>query len=310
MTSLPFRSGFVCVAGRPNVGKSTLVNRLVGRDVSITSPKPQTTRNRILGVLRGDGWQAVLVDTPGIHQPSDPLNTRLVRYALTALQDADLILMLVEPLHQTGAGQRNGRHAALRNDDLRVLEHVREAKAPAFVVVNKVDVASEAAVLETLRRYGAVKRFDEIVPVSALTGRNVPRLAKLISARLGPGPPYFEPDQVTDQPLPHLLGELVRQEAFRRLNEELPYSTAVRLERIEAKENLHVVHARLFVERDSQKGIVIGKGGRMLRAIGQGARRRMEGVLGTRVYLELTVAVLQNWSRDPRRLQELGYPEE
>jgi GTPase len=310
MTAPPFRSGFVCVAGRPNVGKSTLVNRLVGRDVSITSPKPQTTRTRILGVLRGDGWQAVLVDTPGIHQARDPLNVRLVRYALAALQDSDLILMLVEPLGQSRARNRDPRHAVLRDDDLRVLEHVRASQAPAFLVVNKVDAASEEAVLETLRRYGAVKRFDEIVPVSALTGRNVPRLAQLIAARLPEGPPYFEPDQVTDQPLPHLLGELVRQEAFRRLEEELPYSTAVRLEHMEAKGNLHVVYARLLVERESQKGIVIGKGGRMLKAIGQGARRRMEVVLGTRVYLELTVAVLENWSRNPRHLRELGYPEE
>ena len=287
------------------MGKSTLVNRLVGRDVSITSPKPQTTRTRILGVLRDTGWQAVLVDTPGIHDARDPLNLRLVRYALAALQDADLILMLVEPLGQSAAGVH-----APRKDDLQVLEHVRKAKAPAFLVVNKVDTASEEAVLETIRRYAALQRFAEIVPVSALTGRNVPRLAQLVSGQLPAGPPYFEPDQVTDQSLPHLLGELVRQEVFRRLQEELPYSTAVRVEHVEAKGKLHVVYARVLVERESQKGIVIGKGGRTLKAIGQGARRRMEGLLGTRVYLDLAVAVLENWSRNPRHLQDLGYPEE
>jgi GTP-binding protein Era len=287
------------------VGKSTLVNRLVGRDVSITSPKPQTTRTRILGILRDTGWQAVLVDTPGIHDAQDPLNLRLVRYALAALQDADLILMLVEPLGQ-GAG---GVHAP-REDDLHVLEHVRKAKGPAFLIVNKVDTASEKAVLETIKRYDALQRFDEIVPVSALTGRNVPHLAQLVAGRLPEGPPYFEPDQVTDQPLPQLLGELVRQEVFRRLQDELPYSTAVRVEHVQAKSKLHVVYARVLVERESQKGIVIGKGGRTLKAIGQGARRRMEGVLGTRVYLDLAVAVLENWSRNPRHLQELGYPEE
>jgi GTPase len=312
MNSPPFHSGFVCVAGRPNVGKSTLVNRLVGRDISITSPKPQTTRTRILGVLRASGWQAVLVDTPGIHDARDPLNQRLVRYALGALSDADVVLVLVEPLgfRRDGSAGGDPLNTALRDADLQVLEHVRSVKAPVFLVVNKVDGASEAAVLETLKRYGDLARFAEIVPVSALTGRNVPRLASLIGARLPEGPPYFEDSQVTDQPLPQVLGELVRQEVFRRLEEELPYSTAVTVEHMEAKGKLTVVHARILVERDSQKGIVIGKGGRMLKTIGQGARRRMEGVLGTRVYLELTVAVLADWSRNPRHLTALGYPEE
>jgi GTP-binding protein Era len=328
MSAAPFRSGFVCVAGRPNVGKSTLVNRLAGQSVTITSPKPQTTRTRVLGVTRGGGdasggpWQAVLVDTPGIHQARDPLNVRLVKYALSALADADLVLMMVEPL-RTGPGHPD---AVPREDDLGVLEHVRRAKAPVFLLVNKVDSASEAQVLETLRVYGsldhpsrgaagakrsgAVGPFAEVVPISALTGRNVERLKSLIATRLPEGPPYFEPGQVTDQPQALLLGELVRQEAFRKLEQELPYSIAVRVEHVEAKKNLHVVTARILVERESQKGIVIGKGGRMLKQIGQHARRRMEGLLGTRVFLELDVAVLADWSRDPRRLTELGYPEE
>ncbi len=309
MSATPFRSGFVCVAGRPNVGKSTLVNRLVGQSITITSPKPQTTRTRVLGVLRGEGWQAVLVDTPGIHAARDPLNVRLVRYAVTALSDADLVLMLVEPLH-AGRGQSKAGPNEPREDDLRVLEHVRKAKVPAFLLVNKVDTASEAAVLETLKRYGAMGRFEELVPISALTGRNLERLKALIAARLPEGPAYFEPDQVTDQPQSHLLGELVRQEVFRRLQQEVPYSTAVRIEQVERKGKLHVIHARILVERESQKGILIGKGGRMLKSIGQQARRRMEGLLGTRVFLELTVAVLADWSRNPRHLAELGYPEE
>lgn len=309
MTAPAYRSGFVCVAGRPNVGKSTLVNRLVGSHISITSPKPQTTRSRILGVVRGEAWQAVLVDTPGIHQGRDPLNIRLVRYALAALADADLILMLVEPL-QEGRGRSTLGAGEPREDDLRVLEHVRKAGVPAILVVNKVDLATEAAVLETLERYGKMGRFEELVPISALTGRNLKRLEGLIAARLPEGPPYFDPGQVTDQPQAHVLGELVRQEVFRRLQQEVPYSTAVRVEHVEAKGKLHIVTARILVERESQKGILIGKGGRMLKAIGQQARRRMEGLLGTRVYLDLTVAVLQDWSRNPRQLAELGYPEE
>jgi len=308
MTAAPaFRSGFVCVAGRPNVGKSTLVNRLVGQTISITSPKPQTTRTRILGVVRGEAWQAVLVDTPGIHAARDPLNVRLVRYAVGALADADLVLMLVEPLP---LGQSKAAAKAPREDDLAVLEHVRKAKVPAFLIVNKIDAASEAQVLETLKMYGSLGRFEELVPLSALKGRNVEHLKQLIAARLPEGPAYFEPDQVTDQPQVQLLAELVRQEVFRRLQQEVPYSTAVRVERSEVKGKLHVVEARILVERESQKGILIGKGGRMLKLIGEHARRRMEGLLGTRVFLGLTVGVLADWSRSARRLTELGYPEE
>jgi GTP-binding protein Era len=297
----PFHSGFVCVAGRPNVGKSTLVNRLAGKPVSITSPKPQTTRNRVLGVCGGRNWQAVLVDTPGIHQARDPLNRRLVGYALAALRDADLAVVLVEPL--------TARHPRPGPEERLVLERVAQAGVKALLAVNKVDLAAPAQVHETLRAYQELGRFERGFALSAATGRGVRALRETLRGYLPEGPRYFEGWQWTDQSLPHLLGELVRQEVFRRTEQEIPYSTAVQVQRIEPRDGLHVIHARIVVERESQKGVVIGKGARMLRAIGRAARRPMEGLLGTRVYLDLRVEVLPDWSRDARRLEELGYPE-
>ncbi|MBI4082849.1 MAG: GTPase Era [Candidatus Lambdaproteobacteria bacterium] len=298
----PLRSGFVSLVGRPNVGKSTLVNRLVGRAISITDRKPQTTRNRILGVRHGPGYQLVLVDTPGIHAPTKPLNRRMVAYALAALQDAEVVLMVIEPVARAPFEPHP--------EDARVLEVVRKAGRPAFLVINKIDRAGAAEVLATIRGYAEERAFAEIVPVSALTGQGVERLAELVIARLPEGPPYFEPDQVTDQSEPMVIAELIRQEVFRRTEQELPYATAVRIEAIRERPQLLMIEARILCERESQKGILIGRGGRMLKAIGQHARRRIEALLGTSVYLELRVAVLKDWSSDPRRLTELGYPEE
>ncbi len=292
-----YRSGFVCLVGRPNVGKSTLINRLVGRTVAITADKPQTTRNRILGVKHGPDWQIVFVDTPGIHVASLALNRRMVATATQALREADLVLMLVEPGAEPTA------------EDRLVLEQVRAAGRPALLVLNKVDIAPEEAVLATLRAYGALGAFAELVPISARTGRNVERLERLVLERLPPGPPYFPPDQRTDQSEPALIAELVRQEVIRRTHQELPYKTAVRVERMEETPRRLVIVASIFVERDSQKGIVIGKGGRMLKAIGTAARKLIERLLGQPVYLELEVRVLERWSEDPRHLDALGYPE-
>jgi GTP-binding protein Era len=296
--SEPFRSGFVCLVGRPNVGKSTLLNRLVGRTIAATAPRPQTTRNRILGVRHGAGHQVVFVDTPGIHAATQPLNRRMVAYATAALREADLVLVLVEP----------GRTPTA--EDRLVLEQVRAAGRPALLVLNKVDAAPEAEVLETLQAYAAMELFAELVPISALTGRNVERLLSLVTARLPEGPPYFEPDQVTDQSEAAVIAELVRQELVRRMQQELPYKTAVRVEHMEEEPRRLVVHATIFVERESQKGIVIGKGGRMLKAIGTAAREQIVRLLGMPVHLELHVRVLERWSETARHLDALGYPEE
>ena len=290
------------MAGRPNVGKSTLVNRLAGRPVSITSSKPQTTRNRILGVCHGQGYQAVLVDTPGIHQARDLLNKRLVAYALAGLKDADLALVLVEPL--------SARYPVPGADDALVLARVAEAGVKALLIVNKTDTAPGEAVQETLRVYAGLGAFADQLAISALEGQGVERLAAALPGYLPEGPRYFEDGQWTDQPETLLLAELVRQEVFRRTEQEIPYSTAVRIETIEERPTVRAIQAQILVERDSQKGILIGKGGKMLRAIGQAARRRMEPLVGRQVYLELRVAVMDGWSQNPRRLAELGYPEE
>ena len=297
MTGTTLRSGFVCLVGRPNVGKSTLLNALVGRPVSITARKPQTTRNRIVGVKHGPGYQAVLVDTPGIHQAVAPLNVRMVRYAMAALAEADIVLVIVEPGPEP------------TQEDHLVLERVREAAPSAFLLINKIDTTSEATILRSLQTYGALGMFEEVVPVSAVTGKGLKRLERLIVARLRPGPPYFEPEQATDQSETMIIAELVRQELFRRTHQEVPYKSAVRVEHLEDKPGRLVIDARIFVERDSQKGIVIGKGGRMLKAIGTGARAKIEALLGVRVYLGLRVSVLAGWSENPRTLAELGYPE-
>ncbi|HKI98476.1 MAG TPA: GTPase Era [bacterium] len=291
-----FRSGFVCLVGRPNVGKSTLLNRLVGREIAITAPKPQTTRNRIMGVRHGEGFQVVYVDTPGIHASPLPLNQRMVSYATASLQEADLVLVLTEPGPPTG------------EEDRLVLEHVRHAGRPALLVLNKIDTASEGDVLAALQAWAALDLFAEIVPISALTGRNVQRLERLVVERLPEGPPYFEPEQITDQSEPALIGELVRREVIQRTHQELPYRTAVRVEHMEEQARRVLIVASIFVERDSQKGIVIGKGGRMLKSIGIAARKQIERLLGVTVHLDLQVRVLERWSESPRHLESLGYP--
>lgn len=292
-----YRSGIVCIVGRPNVGKSTLLNRLVGRQVSITADKPQTTRNRIMGIRHGEAHQVVYVDTPGIHRPFSPLNERMVRYATQALDETDLVLMVAE------AGAAPGPEEAL------VLERVQAARAPRLLVLNKTDLASEAQVLASLERFGQAADFAGLVPVCAKQGRGVERLEALIVSRLEPGPPYFEAHQSTDQSEGALVGELVRQEVFRRTHQEVPYQTAVAVERIAEEAGRLVIDASIVVGRKSQKGILIGKGGAMLKTIGSAARKRIEGLLGTRVHLALHVRVLPGWSENPRLLSELGYPE-
>ncbi|MDH4247137.1 MAG: GTPase Era [Deltaproteobacteria bacterium] len=295
-----FRSGFVCLVGRPNVGKSTLMNRLVGHQVSITTAKPQTTRTRILGVRHGEGCQTVFMDTPGIHQATSPLNKRMVEYALGALGDADLALVLMEP--------RENPQAPPGAEEALVLERVAATGRPALGVVNKMDVADEQKLLGTLSALHDTGLFQEVIPVSALTGRNLNRLIALIEQRLKPGPQYFPEDQVTDQSGAVLVSELVRLALFNNTRQEVPYSCAVKVERLEEEERLVRIHAVIYVERESQKGILIGKRGVMLKKVGMAARKRIEHFYGRRVYLELHVGVLAEWSTDPRRLAELGYP--
>lgn len=299
--SQPFRSGFAAIVGRPNVGKSTLTNRLVGKPISITANKPQTTRNRVMGVLHGPNWQAVLLDTPGIHQAADALNRRMVSYALAALKDADVIVMVVEPFaakfHEPGP------------QDTLVLEVVTQAKAPALLLVNKADANPPEDVARTMAWYQATGRFDQVMPLSALKNVGLPALKDALAGYLKEGPSFFPEDQTTDQDERQLISEFIRQEIFRRTQKEVPYATAVRVDTLTEDDKLMRVLATVLVERDSQKGILIGKGGAMMKAIGSGARLKLESLFGVHIHLELHVKVQEAWSQSARHLDEMGYPE-
>jgi GTP-binding protein Era len=288
-----FRSGIVAVVGRPNVGKSTLVNALVGRKVAIVSDKPQTTRSGIRGILSTDGAQVVFTDTPGFHKPRTPLGIRLNDVVRDAVEGVDLVVQVVDAAAGVGRG------------DAYVHEH-RVQGARAICAVNKVDRLRRHDLVPQLAAAEALGRFEEIVPVSALTGRGVELLRDLVLERMPEGPPLYPSDVETDLPLEVRLAELVREQALRVTREEVPHSIAAVVEEVEEGDGLTTVHAMIVVERDSQKGIVIGRGGEVLKAVGTAARLEMEALLGTRVYLDLRVKVLKDWQRDPRALERLG----
>lgn len=297
------RSGFVAVVGRPNVGKSTLVNRLVGHKVSITSSRPQTTRSVIRGVLThvAEGgepqWQIVLVDTPGLHRPRTELGSRLNRLVYGSLAETDAILFVLDATAPIGPGDRL------------IAERVKEAGAPVVVAVNKVDAASRADVASQLAA-AAEWDFDGYVPVSALEGDGIEPLIGELEARLEEGPLYFPADQWSDQPEALVIAEIVREKFLERLREELPHSLMVRIEDLEEREDgLVTVLADVIVERKSQKGIVIGKGGSLLQLAGSEARRELEMLLGARVNLQLQVRVEKDWQRRPVLLDRLGFQE-
>jgi GTPase len=299
------RSGFAAIVGRPNVGKSTLLNRILGEKVAIVTPKPQTTRTRLLGIANRDDAQLVLVDTPGIHRPRGRLNEFMLRTALAAIADVDLVLALAEAPR---------RHP----DDQLVLEALRSSPKPKLLAVNKIDqVRDKEALIPILDELAKLAPFESVVPISALTGENVDRLVDLLFARLPEGPRYFPPDMVTDQSERQLAAELIREQIMMHTEQELPYTTAVAVDDWQQEtideagpgEPTRFVRiaATIHVERESQKGIVIGKAGQRIKAIGTAARGGLEPLLGARVFLELFVRVQRNWTRDPRRLREFGY---
>lgn len=293
---MSFRSGFVAVVGRPNVGKSTLVNSLVGRKVAIVSDKPQTTRHDARAVLTTDGYQIVFTDTPGFHKPRTLLGTRLNDLVGAATQGVDAIVMVVDAKDGIGRG------------DAFVYERrVRPVGVPAFCAVNKLDLLRNREEVPQLQAAADLGDFEEIVPVSAKTARGVGMLRDLLLEHLPEGPAYYPDGEFTDQPLEIRLAEIVREKALAVTRQEVPHSIAVMVEELEEGEGLTKVHASLIVERDSQKGIVIGKGGETLKTIGTRAREEMELVLGRKVFLDLRVKVLKEWQRDPKALQRLGF---
>ena len=293
-TAAPHRAGFVTLVGRPNVGKSTLLNGLVGAKLAAVSAKPQTTRNRIVGILSRPEAQIVIVDTPGIHGGSTPLNTRMVATARQSLGDADVVVFVVDGSSGLGAADRE------------VAQEV--GRRARLVAVNKTDVAPQGTLLATCAEVARLLPDAEVVPVSGLTGDNVECLVTLVAATLPEGPSLYPEDQVSEQSERFLTSEIVREQIVEQTRDEIPYTTAVVIDtfREEPTRNLVVIQATILVERATQKGIVIGERGRRIRDIGQAARLQLESIFDCRIFLELHVKVVREWSKDPRVLRELG----
>jgi GTP-binding protein Era len=288
------KSGFVAVVGRPNVGKSTLVNALVGSKVAITSPRPQTTRNVVRGVLTTDEAQIVFLDTPGLHRPRTALGERLNRLVGGTLADADAVVFVIDATQKIGPGDRL------------IAERLTEAGAKTVVAVNKVDAASPDMLVDQLAVAGEWG-FDAYVPVSALRGDNLRPILEELNGMLHEGPAFFPPGTVTDQPEEFIIGELIREQFLARLRDELPHSLAVVVEDVVEQDNGVVrIQARLVVERESQKGIVIGAGGALIKEAGSDARREIEALLGARVFLDLRARVEKDWQQRPGIIDRLG----
>jgi len=296
------RAGFVAIVGRPNVGKSTLLNRLVGQKLAIVSPKPQTTRGRILGVITRQDAQVALLDTPGLHVAKGGLNARMIRLALRTLADADLALFLIE------AGP-----PAIDAATRKALDQVKAANKPTLLVINKIDAVPRIQLLPLIDRWKELHPWTDVYPLSALKGENVEGFVDALIAHLPEAPPMFPPEQWTDMQERDLCSELIREQLLRHTGQEVPYSAAVLIEQFDESERetgqrgLVRIAASVLVERDSQKAIVIGKGGARLKEIGSDARREMERLLGAKVFLQLHVRVEPGWTRTTKGLRRAGY---
>jgi len=291
------KSGFVSFIGRPNAGKSTLLNRLVGTKLAIVSDKPQTTRNRILGVRNYPDAQVVFLDTPGIHRPLHRMNVRMVDAAVDTIREVDVLCLLVDVTEPLGKG------------DKFVLDLLKDAKAPVLLVLNKIDLIKKVRLLPLMQQYGSLGTFAEIVPVSAGTGDNVDRLERVIIDRLPEGEPLYPAYYLTDQPERFFATEIVREKVLQLTHAEIPFSSAVLIDQFEEPETeggLLKLHCTIVVERESQKPIVIGRGGDMIKRIGTAAREDLERFFGTKVYLDLHVRVKAEWRQDERVLDDLG----
>jgi GTP-binding protein Era len=290
------KSGFVSFLGRPNAGKSTLLNRIIGQKVAIVSDKPQTTRTRIVGVKTYDEGQVVFVDTPGVHKPTHRMNVRMVDVALEAMREVDVVALVVDVSVKPGPGDRF------------MLTVLKDVKTPAILVLNKVDLIAKNRLLPIIGRYREEHPFVEIVPISAVDGTNVEALEKLFLQYLPDGEPLYPSDYLTDQPERFFASEIVREQVLQLTHDELPHSTAVIVDRYDEAggDDLLRIYCTILVERESQKPIVVGKGGAMIKKIGTAARHEIEKFFGTRVFLDLHVKVKSEWRDDDRLLDELG----
>ena len=297
MENKNFKSGFVTLIGRPNVGKSTLMNHLIGQKIAITSKKPQTTRNRIQTVYTCEQGQIVFVDTPGIHKAKNKLGEYMVNVAERTLSEVDVILWLVEPTTFIGAGERH------------IAEQLKKTKTPVILVINKIDTVKRDEILLFIDTYRKICDFAEIVPASALKGQNLQEVIDVIFKYLPYGPQFYDEDTVTDQPMRQIASEMIREKALRSLDEEIPHGIAVYIDRMEERKGGHImdIDATIVCERDSHKGIIIGKGGTMLRKIGSLARKDIEEMLEMQVNLKLWVIVKKDWRDSDFLIKNFGY---
>ena len=290
-----FKSGFVAVVGRPNAGKSTLVNRLVGEKVAIVTSRPQTTRNRIQGIVNLPEAQIVLIDTPGLHRPDSALGRQMMNEVDAAIEAVDLVALIVDASEEFGAGDR------------RAIDRVQKFPGRRFLLLNKVDRIPKSTLLPLIEKTAKLGVFDEIIPISALEGVGTDSLIQKIIEHLPAGEPHFPVDQYTDQPERFLAAEIVREKAMEATTQELPHAVAVLVDSFEEGERLIRIRATIYVERDGQKGILIGRGGASLKKIGTAARQELEKILGTKVFLELYVKVQKNWRDNPQIVRQLDW---
>jgi GTP-binding protein Era len=295
MTS--FKAGYISILGRPNVGKSTLFNRILGDRISIVTAKPQTTRNRILGIRNTAESQMIFLDTPGLHKARTRLNEHMVAAAVASSQEADVLLFLIEATSPDAAA------------DGQLIESLKASRGIPFLVINKIDLIPRTTLLPIIDHYRQIHPFEEILPISAETGEGIERLLGEIEKRLPESPPFYPEDQITDQTERFIASEFIREKVINETRQEIPYSTAVTVESYKEKpeKSLLVIQATIHVEKDSHRKILIGRGGQKLKRIGEGARKEIEAFTNRKVFLELWVNVEKNWTRDPQALRRLGY---
>ncbi len=295
-----FKSGFVSIIGRPNVGKSTFINRVIGQKIAIMSDKPQTTRNKIQGVYTTENSQTIFIDTPGIHKPKHKLGDFMMKVAQNTLKEVDLILFMI-----------NAEEGYGRGDEF-IIERLKQTNTPVFLIINKIDQIHPDELLPIIEEYKNLYPFKAIIPISALQGNNVDTLLKQIESLLPEGPQYYPDDQVTDHPERFIITELIREKVLHLTREEIPHSVAVVMDSLERRENNKAIYvaATIIVERDSQKGIIIGKQGSMLKEVGKRARVDIEALLGSKVFLELWVKVQKDWRNKASQLRDYGFRED
>ncbi|MBM4324795.1 MAG: GTPase Era [Deltaproteobacteria bacterium] len=292
-----FKSGFISILGRPNVGKSTLFNRIIGEKIAIVTARPQTTRNRILGIKNVEEGQLIFLDTPGLHEGRSELNRRMVQTAMASSWEADILLILIEAISPPV------------EEDRKMITSLKENKGIPFLIINKIDLVRKERLLPLMDQYQKIHPFEKIIPISAITGEGVDILLEEVLRVLPESPPYYPDEIFTDQTERSIVSEMIREKVIDQTYQEVPHSSAVTIESFKEhpERNLVVIHGTIHVEKDSQKKILIGKGGQRLKKIGETARKEIEAFLGRRVFLELWVKVERDWTRDPHALDELGY---